>query len=99
MKVRISRRASADLEEIADWIALDNPAHADKFVNELLERGFSLDQHPRRFPCVGTISGHPVYKLGWRDYVVLYRISSDGVEIARIVHGSRDWAGMLDETQ
>lgn len=94
----MSRRASADLEEIADWIALDNPAYADSFVNELLERAVSVDRHPRRFPRVGTISGEDIFKLGWRDYVVLYRISSDGVEIARIVHGRRDWAGMLDET-
>lgn len=99
MKVRISRRASADLEEIADWIARDNPAHADSFVNELLERGLSLVRHPRRFPRVGTIGGEPVYKLGWHDYVLLYRISSDSVEIARILHGKRDWAGMLDETE
>ena len=95
MKVRISRRASADLEEIADWIALDNPVHADSFVNELLERALSLDRHPRRFPKVGTIRGEPVYKLGWHDYVVLYRFSSGGVEIARIVHGKRDWAGKI----
>jgi plasmid stabilization system protein ParE len=48
--VRISRQASTDLEEIGDWIALDNPAHANSFVNELLERALSLDRHPRRFP-------------------------------------------------
>ncbi len=99
MKVRISRRASTDLEEIADRIALDDPVQAERFVNALLKRGFSLGRHPRRFPCVGTISGEPIYKLGWHDYVLLYRISPDGVEIARIVHGRRDWAGMLDEAE
>jgi plasmid stabilization system protein ParE len=89
VKVRISRRASADLEEIADWIALDNPAKADSFVRALLKRSLSLGQHPRRFPHVGAISGEPIYKLGWRGYVLLYRVSPDGVEIARILHGRR----------
>jgi toxin ParE1/3/4 len=37
MEIRFSRRAEIDLEDIADFIARDNPARAASFVRELRE--------------------------------------------------------------
>lgn len=97
MKVRISTRAAKDLEEIGDWIARDDPARAATFVDELLARGFSLARSPRRFPEVAA--GRGLRKMSWRGYVILYRIESDCVEIARIAQGSRNWVSFLTESE
>lgn len=83
------------MEEIGDWIAVDNPARARTFVDDLLERAVSLTRNPRRFPAVPGSYGGSVRKLSWHGYVILYRIGDDAVEIVRIVHGSRDWKALL----
>lgn len=95
MKVRISDRAQADLEEIGDWIAAENPLRADSFVAELADRALALGRHPRRFPAVARVAG--LRKLVWRGYLIFYLILPDRVEIARIIHGSRDWAALFAE--
>ncbi len=95
MKVRIAERAQADLEEIGDWIAAENPVRAASFVAELVDRALSLGRHPRRFPAVPRAGG--LRKLAWRGYLIFYVTLPDRVEIARIVHGSRDWAALFVE--
>jgi toxin ParE1/3/4 len=92
MKVEISARAAADLEDIADWIAQDDPRRADSFVAELVERGMSLSENPRRFPEAGVGGAR---KLTWRGYLILYSVGRERVDILRVVHGSRDWAALL----
>lgn len=94
MKVRISTRAAADLEEIADWIAADNPARANSFVDELVAELSSWARHPRRFPQ-RRVGGVSFRKATWRGFLIFYRVLPDRVEIARIIHGSRDWARLL----
>jgi plasmid stabilization system protein ParE len=34
-------------------------------------------------------------KLSYRDYLIFYRVLENEVEIARIIHGKRDWVPML----
>ncbi len=51
----------------------------------------------RRFPVAQTIGGQPIRKVGHRGYLIFYLILEDRVEVARIVHGSRDWARLLQE--
>jgi len=38
MRFRFSRRAEADIEEVGDYIARDNPARAVTFIAELRAR-------------------------------------------------------------
>jgi toxin ParE1/3/4 len=46
MRFRFSRRAEADLEEIADYIARDSPTRAASFVQELRARCRQLSEFP-----------------------------------------------------
>jgi plasmid stabilization system protein ParE len=48
--VRITAPAEADLDEIAAWIANENPDRAASFVEELWERCRSLGIGPGAFP-------------------------------------------------
>jgi len=95
VKVRFLASAEADLETIADWIADDDPGRAASFVLELRERCLSLAEKPNRFPVARRVGGHVFRKLVYRDYLIFYRALADRVEIVRVLHGARDWAGLL----
>ena len=97
MIVVFAGRALADLEEIGDRIALDNPARAASFVVELTDRCLALPPHPDRFPEVSRIGGRAVRKMTHGDYLLFYAVLGETVAILRVVHGSRDWAALIDD--
>lgn len=97
MRTRLSRTARRDLEDILDWIAADNIQRALSFIDEIEARCTAIGESPHRFPIVMTVDGHGIRKRGYRNYVILYRIAQDEVQIDRIVHASRDWMRLIDE--
>ncbi|MFL6863572.1 MAG: type II toxin-antitoxin system RelE/ParE family toxin [Allosphingosinicella sp.] len=99
MKVRLTKPAEADLDEIVSWIAGDDPARADSFGAELWERCQSLASRPQRFPLALHASGFDVRKLVHRDYLIFYLVLDDRVEVLRIVHGSRNWGALLGSNE
>jgi toxin ParE1/3/4 len=96
MIIVIGSRARADLAEIGDHIALDNPMRAFTFVDELEARCGALDPHPQRFPLAGRFDGRPVHKLSHAGYLIFYVLTASRIEVLRIIHGSRDWLGMFE---
>ncbi len=81
--------ALADLEEIGDFIARDNPRRALTFVQELRARCRAL----AAMPYSGRARPELRPELRSRAvgaYLILYRPAAGGVEIVRIMHGSRD---------
>jgi toxin ParE1/3/4 len=62
--------------------------------------------------CRAASTGWPIFRKSGRPrpeigtgarsvtigrYLVLYRVSSDNVDIVRVIHGAREIAGLLDE--
>jgi toxin ParE1/3/4 len=91
MRFRFSRRAEADLKEIAAYIARDNPARAVRFVQQLREhcRGLVAFPEARR---LRPELGEGVRLSVFGNYVVLYVVHEDILEIRRVAHGARDLA-------
>jgi toxin ParE1/3/4 len=90
MPIIIKRpRARSDLSEIWDYIAADNEARADAFVDLIDQKFQTLASHPHlgrsRDELEEGLRSFPVGK-----YVVFYRVIPVGVEIVRVLHGSRD---------
>lgn len=52
MMVEFSTEAESDLEQIADFIAQDNPRRVLSFVEELRSKCFALADSPLGFPLV-----------------------------------------------
>lgn len=94
MKVELAPEAQADLKAIAAWIDNDDPIRADSFVDELERACAALGRRPYRFPAVPA-AGRDLRKRVYRDYLILYRVLKNQVEIVRIVHGKRDWVALL----
>lgn len=85
-----SQDAEADLLDIAEFIARDNPIAAREWVAAVRQRCHLLSQHPlmgESRPGFG-VAGCRSISVGL--YVIFFRPSASGVEIARILHGSRD---------
>jgi toxin ParE1/3/4 len=90
--VTVSRLAESDLNEIADYISLDDPRRALSFTEELAARFFDIGERPMSFPA------RPEWGINKRSavhgrYVIIFRVNDDHVEILRVAHGARD----LDE--
>jgi plasmid stabilization system protein ParE len=97
MRVVITGLARADLRRIDDWIARNNPRRAETFVRELVQRCSDLTIQSARYPIVTTVSGRPIRRCVHGAYLVFFEIerSSAIVRVLRILHGARNYAGLL----
>ena len=86
MRVDISDAAEADLEEIGNFIAEDNPSRADGFVLELLDRCYGLAEYSARYPIVSRADGREVRRCPYNRYLIFYAVEGDELQIVRIVH-------------
>jgi toxin ParE1/3/4 len=91
MQFRFSRRAEADLEEIAAYIARDNPVRAVSFVGELRGHCRHLLTFPEAAPLRPEL-GAGVRLSVFGNYVMLYVVHPELLEIRRVVYGARNLA-------
>jgi toxin ParE1/3/4 len=99
MAHRVSPRATADLDEIWQYIAAEsgNPAIAQQTVNSITNRFFLLSEHPymgRSRPELRPgLHSHPV-----GNHLIYYRLQHDDVVIVRVLHGRRDISAIFGRT-
>lgn len=92
MKLRINPLVAKDLKSIKDYIAEDNADKALETIQEIYRQFENIQQ----FPYIGAdlsklVSFKTDYKyVVWEDYVVLYKVSKDAVEIYRAVNRYQD---------
>ncbi|HJW79853.1 MAG: type II toxin-antitoxin system RelE/ParE family toxin [Microvirga sp.] len=95
MKVSFTDKAEADLEHIADWIGESNPLRAVTFVQELRSCCDGLADMPRRFQIVPGLERAQVRRRPHGDYLILYHVLNDTIEVLHIIHGARDYQRLL----
>lgn len=92
MKLRINPLVAKDLKSIKDFIAEDNVDKALETVQEI----YCQFENIQQFSYIGAdlskrVSFKTDYKyVVWEDYVVLYKVSKDAVEIYRVVNRYQD---------
>ncbi|WP_027134914.1 type II toxin-antitoxin system RelE/ParE family toxin [Geminicoccus roseus] len=88
MACRFSRAAEADLAELADYIALDNPEAALRMIARIEQACRMLSDRPLLGRARPEIAADAHF---WRvgRYLILYRPVADGVQVVRILHGAR----------
>lgn len=97
MIVRLTDEAEADLERIADYIALDNPVRALSFIMELRDRCMSLSDMPLAFPLVQRYEHHGIRRRTHENYLIFYRVDPGQVVVIHILHGAMDYGAILGE--
>ena len=86
MKLRINPLVAQDLKSIKDYIAEDNADKALETIQEIYRQFENIQQ----FPYIGAdlskrVSFKTDYKyVVWKDYVVLYKVGKEVVEIYRV---------------
>ena len=94
--IKIAAAAQTDLVEIAEYIAQDNPEAARKIIKEITAKFALL----RDNPFIGREQNRILVNLrsfAVKKYVIFYQPSDDGVEILRVLHGSRDIENLFKE--
>ena len=89
MRCELSPQAVADLQEIGDTIARDNPQRAATFIAELLAHCQRLAEYPQAYPARAEL-GKGLRSCAHKRYVMFFSVMPDLVRIERILHGSRD---------
>ncbi len=86
--------ALSDLNEIWDYIAADNETRADAFIDSIDQKLQTLASHPNlgrsREELAQGLRSFPVGRQ-----VIFYRVIPGGVEIVRVLHGSRDLSAIF----
>jgi addiction module RelE/StbE family toxin len=88
MLIQWTRAALASVDEIAGFIAKDNQARATSFVLELQAAVAKLQAHPG-MGRAGRVPGTRELVLH-KNYIAIYRVRGDDVEILRLHHSSRN---------
>jgi toxin ParE1/3/4 len=85
-----SARAETDLIEIWTSIAGDDPVAADRLLDRIEQACALLVAHPHAGTQRDDLApGLRFYPVG--NYLVFYVPRDDGIAVARILHGARDY--------
>lgn len=91
-KLRINPFVVTDLKEIRDYIAEDNADNAAHTIEKIYEKFEKI----QLFPDIGAdlskrVSFRTDYKyIVWNDYVIIYKVRKEFVEIYRIINRYQD---------
>jgi len=87
-------QAENDLDDIWWYIAQDNSAAADNFLDEIMEKCQALSQFPHmgisRDEIMPSLRSMPV-----GNYLIFYLPLDDGIELVRVLPGMRDIDALL----
>jgi len=82
--------ALADLDELMNSIAKDNPEAANQVARKIWRTTQMLLNHPA-IGRVGRVPGTRELVISGTPYIVPYRVISDEVQILRVLHAARKW--------
>ncbi len=78
-----------DLDEIADYISLDKPVAATRFVQQVFERIEQLATHPKSGSVPAELKGTQYRQLVIPPVRIFYRAQNEAVYIVYIMRGER----------
>lgn len=81
-------RADEDLIDIWTYIAADSPAAADRVLDAIESRWQQLTRHPY-FGMARPDIAPGIRHLVAGQYLTLYRVTEESIEIVRVIHGRR----------
>jgi addiction module RelE/StbE family toxin len=97
MKLRINPIVAEDLKNIKEYIAEDNEEMAVKTIQNI----YAQIENIQHFPYMGAdlakrVSFRTEYKyVVWGNYLVLYKIGKEYVEIYRVINRHQDITQIL----
>ena len=88
--------AALDVLDIWDYIAEDDIAAADRWVDQLDTTLASLARQPLMGRARDELA-EGLRSLPFRRYVIFYLPIDDGIDVVRVLHGARDIDAVMVE--
>ena len=95
MRLRWTRLAEQDLDQIAEYIGQDSAAAAARVVLELIDQAETLLPIHPALGRPGRVLGTRELVVGQLPYIIAYRVRDKDLEILRVLHTSRAWPDTL----
>lgn len=89
VKIFWTRWSIKDLRSIYDYIALDSPFYASRFIDKLINRTEQLIEHPQSGRIVPEKEDPNIKELIEGNYRIFYKINPNKVTILRIHNSAR----------
>jgi toxin ParE1/3/4 len=87
MSIKWTKRAVANLESVIDYIARDNEIAAGKFRDVIVDKVAVLEQHPHMGRTCDVQGAREL--VIHENYIVVYRVRNEALEVLRIRHARR----------
>ncbi len=95
MQLELSSYVEGDLDDIADFIAQDNPGRALTFIKDIRTKFSDIRLNPLIYQLRPDI-GEEARMATVGNYAILFRVMSDVVRIERVIYGGRDLPDVFD---
>ncbi|MPQ68337.1 MULTISPECIES: type II toxin-antitoxin system RelE/ParE family toxin [unclassified Pseudomonas] len=96
MQLELSRYIEGDLDDVADFIAQDNPVRAVTFIQDIRRKLSDIQRNPYIYQLRPDI-GQDARMAVVGNYAILFRvIEGETVRIERVVYGGRNLPGVVD---
>jgi len=89
MRLEFSPLAETDLEAIGDYIALDSPGNALRFIQELRDQCRKITKAPLVYVARPEL-GEGLRSCAHGRYVIFFRPGTEVVRVERILHSALD---------
>jgi len=89
MKIQWSPLAIGRITEIAEYIALDSPIAANKWVNEIFDSAEKLLDFPEIGRVVPELQDQTIRELLKGNYRVVYKVEKGTISILTVRHGKQ----------
>jgi addiction module RelE/StbE family toxin len=89
MRVEFSPEAESDLDEIAAYIAADDPDAALAWVDKLVDRALRIANAPRAGRVVAELADPSVREVILGNYRIVYGVERQRVLVLTIIEGHR----------
>ena len=97
MRVKWSRYARDDLDDIVRYISRDSAFYAQAFARRVLASTRRLDAFPESGRKIPEAEDEAMREIIVQSYRVMYRVESGQVLILAVMHGSRDMSNPANQ--
>lgn len=96
MRVRLTQSALADVRDIAEFVAANDPVRAMSFADELLDAAEEIGGQPRAYPQRRQW-GAGIRVCFYGFYAIIFQLRAEDIVILRIVNAARDLSRLMGD--
>jgi toxin ParE1/3/4 len=90
--------ALRDFTEIVEYIARSDPQAAERMALRIERAARDLAESPEMgFVDASLPIGFRLWPVG--KYILFYQCDDEGITVARIIHGARDWPALFPKSE